>query len=191
MEKSFFEKLVIKMPKYRGSKAKIKLYINDDKEIYNKFSILTDGNRNILENDNGKVNNNNIIDYLKRETENIPGRNNLSIIIEMAEKVETKIEFVEKLIKETVKEEILINSKKIKRMNRNSFILTIIGMILIGITQILPIMEKRYSINEFIIVMSWVFMWKAVELIFFERIKLIAEIKILVKILYSEIKMEE
>jgi hypothetical protein len=62
-----------------------------------------------------------------------------------------------------------------------------VGMALIGSTQIFTIASRRYSLNEFIIVMSWVFMWKAVELIFFERGKLIKEKAVLLKIFFAEI----
>jgi hypothetical protein len=74
------------------------LYINNDTEIFNNFSILTDDNKNIIKNDNGKISND-IIDYLINETANIPKNDSLLIIVEAFEKTKIKVEFIEKLIK--------------------------------------------------------------------------------------------
>ena len=64
------------------------------------------------------------------------------------------------------------------------------GMIIIGLTQIIPFIEKRYSLNELLIVMSWVFMWTAIDLIFFKRIELLREKKKYIKMYFSEIIVE-
>jgi len=77
-------------------------------------------------------------------------------------------------------------NNKIKGINIKSFILIWIGMILISITQIFQFVERRYSLNELIIVMSWVFMWKAIDLIFFEKRELLKEKRNLLKIYFSE-----
>ncbi|AEF85768.1 hypothetical protein TREPR_3686 [Treponema primitia ZAS-2] len=186
MENGIFEELMTKKLRHNVNKTKIKLCINNDMELYNHFTISINEDKSISNNGNGKINNE-IIDYLIIETGNVPLKNSLIIAMETFKKINETIEFIEKLIKENIKEKLYIINKRIRNINRNSFILILIGMVLIGITQIFQIMERRYSLNEFVIVMSWVFMWKAVELIFFERVKLMKEKAILLKIFYSEI----
>jgi hypothetical protein len=189
MENGIFEKLLTKKLRHNLNKTKIKLCINNDTELYNHFTISSKENKHIVNNSSGKINDE-IIDYLIIETENIPPKNSLIITIEKYEKTNETIEFIEKLIKENINRKLYNINKRIRKINRNSFILILIGMILISITQIFQILERRYSLHEFVIVMSWVFMWKAVELIFFERVKLIKEKAILLKIFYSEITIE-
>jgi hypothetical protein len=190
MKNDVFEKLLAKKFRHNVNKTKIKLCLNNNTELYNHFTISIKENQNFENNLSGKINNN-IIDYLIIETENISTNNSLIIAIEKFEKINETIEFIEKLIKENIKGKLYNIDKRIRKISRNSFILILIGMFLIGITQIFKIIERRYSFNEFVIVMSWVFMWKAVELIFFERIKLIKEKAILLKIFYSEVTIEK
>jgi hypothetical protein len=183
----FLENIVIKKLKNDLNRNIIELCINNGNELYNHFSRLN--NQNIQKNNNSKINNE-IIDYLIKETEKFNQGNGIKIILRILEKQNIDINFVEKIIKENIDDKLTILNKKIKRTNKISLILIIIGMILIGITQVFQFFEKRYSFNELIIVMSWVFMWKAIELIFFERFKLMKEKRILIKIYYSEIIME-
>jgi hypothetical protein len=188
MKNGFFERMTIKKLKSIQNKTKVELCINDIIEIYSPFSIVNDGDH--IENNNAKINKE-IIEYIKTGAENIPGKNGLIICIKISEKTNGKIETIEKLIKEHIQKKLLEINEKIRRTNRNAFIFAIIGIFLIAITQFYQIIERRYALNEFIIVMSWVFMWKAVEIIFFERIKLIKEKVILLKICYSEIRREQ
>jgi hypothetical protein len=186
MKNGFFEKLAIKRLKNNQNKTKITLCINSFLDLYNRFSITNNGN--II--DAGKINIE-VMDYIIMETENIPRENNLIISIKTNENGNEKVTVIDNLIKRNIKEKIGKVNEKVRRTNRNAFILAFIGMILIGSTQIFQIFERRYSVNEFIIVMSWVFMWKAVEILFFERVKLIKEKAILLRIYFSEIIIEE
>jgi hypothetical protein len=182
-----FEKIAIKRIKSNPRKTLIDLCINNENELYNHFSKL---NNVIISKSNTIKISNEIIEYLMAETEKIDQKDSLKIRIKVLEKQNIDIELIEKLIKENIKEKLSNLNKKIKRTNRISFILIFIGMILVGITQMFQFFEKRYSFNEFIVVMGWVFMWKAIELLFFERFKLIKEKRILMKIYFSEIIME-
>lgn len=69
-------------------------------------------------------------------------------------------------------------------------VLTFIGIFLIAITQIFQIFKDRYAFNELVIIISWVFIWKSVELFFFERIKLLHKIVNFAKIYYSDKKIK-
>jgi hypothetical protein len=178
MKNNIFNKLVVKKLESDENRTEIKLCINNDTELYNSFSNIKNGY--------GKINDD-VIDYLKNETEDIPKRHGVIITLELCEKTSEKMEIIEKLIKTKIEEKIRKVNEKVKKINRNSCILALLGMILIGATQVFQTLEKRYAFNELIIVMSWVFMWKAVELFFFERVSLIKEKAILMKIYYSKV----
>ena len=183
MKPSFFGKIIVK--KIKLNKSSVDLYINKEADFFNNFS--TFGN-NI--NNNAKINNE-IINYIEAETRKINIRNALIISVKIVDEIKHDIKFIEKLIKEYAEGKIIILNKKIHKININAFVLALIGMMLIGITHIFQIFEKRYSLNEFIIVMSWVFMWKAVDLMFFEKAELMKEKGILLKIYYSDVILDE
>jgi hypothetical protein len=187
MKIGFLEKMAIKKFKNTSNKTKVNLCINNIVEIYNPLSIIT--NNNSTENNNAKINDI-IVEYIKNETENISKRNGLIISIKISRETNGEIKLIENIIKKYIQKELIKVNKRIRRTNKNAFIFTIIGVFLIAITQFYNIIEKGYAFNEFIIVMSWVFMWKAVEIIFFELVKLIKEKAILLKIYYSEIIKE-
>ena len=187
METGIIEKIFVKKMKQGKNRTIVELYLNNEMDLFAKFSYVNDAN---YFNKNSVKINNEIINYIITETENIPLRNNLAISIKYLYQVNYEVKFIEKIIKENINEKLSTINKEIKKLNLKSFVLAWIGMMLIGITQIFQIFERRYSINEFIIVMSWVFMWKAVDLIFFERVKLMKEKGTLLKIYCSEIFME-
>jgi sRNA-binding carbon storage regulator CsrA len=180
----FFEKVAVKRIKSNPRKTLIDLCINSENELYNHFSKLD--NVIIAKADNAKINNE-IIEYLIMETEKIDQRDSLKIGVKAPEKQDVAVEQIERLIKENINEKLSSLNGKIRRTNSIAFILIFIGMALVGVTQIFQVFENRYSFNEFIIVMGWVFMWKAIELLIFDRFKLIKEKAILMKIYYSKI----
>ncbi len=180
MKDSVFQK----MQKMLRGKSIIELCINDERELFRNFSALR--GENISGNNGAKINGE-IIRYLKDETKKAPMENDLTIKIKTAENINCKVEAIEKMIKADIEEQIIATGKKMGRITRSSVILAAIGMLLIGITQVFQISERRYSLNEFIIVMSWVFMWKAVELWFFKRADLMRKRGVLAKIFFSEI----
>ena len=183
MKIEMIEKIYLKKMKNSKDKSIVELYINNESDLFNKYSIYTkDG----IVNNNPKINND-IIDYLIDETKMIPIKNGLKIYFKIVNKINWDDDFINKMIKNNILEKIIIIDKRIKKININSLVFAWVGMLFIGITHVLQFIEKRYSLNEFVIVMSWVFMWKAVDLMFFERTELIKEKGILLKIFFSEI----
>jgi hypothetical protein len=182
----FFEEIAVKRIKSNPRKTLIDLCINSEDELYNHFSKLN--TVSIARAGNAKINNE-IIEYLIMETEKTDQRDSLKIGVKTPEKQDIDVELIEKLIKKNINEKLSGLNTKIRRTNSIAFILIFIGMALVGVTQIFQVFENRYSFNEFIIVMGWVFMWKAIELLIFDRFKLIKEKAILMKIYYSEITM--
>ena len=184
MGNSIIERRFAKKLKNRKNKSIVELYIKNDSDFYNNYSYLNNiDNKNIMINEN-------VINYLVKETENISIKNSLLIYIKKISKVLQQEDSIEKLIKEDIHEKIFIISKRIRNINIHSIILALIGMLLIGITQLPKFEAKYFSFKEFVIVMSWVFMWKAVDLIFFEKAGLLKKRGTLMKIYFSEIKIE-
>ena len=184
MKTSIFEKRVIKKLKNAKNKSVINLYINNEIDLYNKYSYL---NNDI---NNNPIINNDIIDYLTGETENISFKNSLLISIKTVNTIFLNSDIIEKLIKENIYKKLSIINRRIKRLNVYSVVLALIGMLLIGITQISEFLTKEFPVREFIIVMSWVFMWKAVDIIFFEKTGILKSKRVLMKIYFSEITLE-
>jgi hypothetical protein len=160
----------------------VEVCIRHETDLYNPFSVLN------AVNDNAKINEA-VIEYIVHETEKIPIENRLEIVIQSVEKVQNSVAFTEQRIKENVAEKIAAVSAGIRKACRNAILLATAGMVLIGSTQVFQLFEKRYALNEFIIVMSWVFMWKAVELFFFDRSKLMKKLGMLFKVYYSTLSI--
>jgi len=184
MKTLFLGKLLKRKMIHNKNRSVIELCINNEMELFNNYSLLKNNSHN-----NPKISSD-IMDYIKSETGNIDIKNALIISIKLADEIKFEIRYIEKLIRDCIDSKILILDKKIKKLNIHSFLLALTGMMLIGLTQIFHILEKRFSLHEFIIVMSWVFMWKAVDLMFFERAELMKEKGILAKIYFSEITLE-
>ena len=182
MRSGFVEKAIIRKIKSSTNKSVIELCINDEKELFNRFSVEKNNFGS------GRINND-IIEYLFNEVENFPLKNSVEIHVRMP--VLFKREFIEKLIKDNIGEQILKINKKLFRKDRSSIVLAVFGMLLIAFTQVFQFLASRYSFKELIIVMSWVFMWKAVELFFFERVAILKEKRILLKLYYAHIVLEK
>ena len=185
MKTNIFEDKFLKRLKNYKDKYIVELCIESEKDFYNNFSYLSNRYNN-----NVKINSD-IIEYLINETENMPLKHSLMISIKTSNLIIQNIDFIIKMIKENIYYKLSIINSRIKRLNVHSVILALIGMLLIGMTHIFGFITKQYSINEFIIVISWVFMWKAVDLIFFEKAGMLKKRKILAKIYFSEITIED
>ena len=162
----------------------IELCINDEKDLYNKFTVSANNTSNKKINDK-------IIDYLMAETENTPIHDPLVISVKLFNKTDIEISRIEKMIKENITEKINSINKTLRRLRIYAIICTLIGMFLIGTIQFMHAVESRYPLNEFIIVMSWVFMWKAVEFMFFDKIKLRRDKRFFLKIYNAEIERNQ
>ena len=188
MEKDIFKKHMIKRIKSCKGKSIVGLYINNEMELYNNFSIMN--TKYAFVNFNGKINHE-IISYLTAETKKIPRENSLIVVIKIPEESNWEIDFIEKLIKENIHERLSVIEKKRRTLNRNALILALIGVVLMSVKHISHAFENLYSLNEFVVVMSWVFMWEATELFFFKRAKRVREAVILMKIYFSQMILEK
>ena len=187
MKIEIVKKLYLKKMKNSKEENIVELFIDNEIDLFSKYSIRK---KDSVGNTNSKINND-IIDYLVNEVKIIPIKNRLKIYLKVVTKIINDNDLISKMIKNNVIEKITIINKRINKININSLLFALLGMLFIGVTQVLQFIEKRYSLNEFVIVMSWVFMWKAVDLMFFERAELMKEKGILLKIFFSEINIQK
>jgi hypothetical protein len=185
-------KILGKLIKRRQKKSKnvntITLCINTETQIFNKFTMFDKEIAEINWKTITRIDNE-LIEYLKSEVENVPIGNNIKIDIIVKQNMVNKVIEVENLIKENIQLCIKELDIKTKNIGRQSFFLILIGLISIALTQFSQFLENTFSFKELVIVMSWVFMWKAIELLFFERRKLVKEKLKLLKMYYCEYKI--
>ena len=161
----------------------VKLIINDERDLYNKFNMNLNPD-NIVSSDSEI--NPETINYLQKEIRETPRFFNISIKIRVNGRSREELVIIAEQIKTEIKKKILkLNFTEFK-MRRQSFILILGGIISLAIQQIFSGLLIRYALKELLLVMAWVFMWKAVELIFFERMQIAGEIKTLKRILKSD-----
>jgi hypothetical protein len=164
------------------AKSLIKIALNGEEQIYNRFTVIDGIDDDVKINDD-------IINYLYSAVENVPAKNKIAIEVFMPDKTADKLNIIEKLIKKHIADKISAINKQTVKFNRHSIILAFIGMFLIGISQVMQIMGRRHSLTEFIVVMSWVFMWKAVEIFFFDKMKIIKKRTNLTRIYNAEYQL--
>jgi hypothetical protein len=168
----------------------INLCINNETQIFNKFTRFDKEIAEINWNTITKIDNE-LIEYIKNEVVNVPIKNNIKIDIYVKQNMVNKVSDIENLIKENIQLRINQLDAKIKKVLRQSFIFLSIGLILIGITEYSKIIVNTVLHKELVIVMSWVFIWKAIELIYFIRRELKKEKVKLLKMCYCEYKIKK
>jgi hypothetical protein len=149
----------------RSGTASIRLCLADEKQMADPYTL---SNKNILEDDGIRINKN-IIEYLLGEIPDPPMNGKIVIEVAMPSINDEKLNHLKTLINNHVQqaiEKILLENKK---HNFSTFLLTVFGMVVISIINIFPNMVDRYFLHELLIIVSWVFLWRAVELFFFMR----------------------
>ena len=157
------------------------LHINDERELYGKFSCPAGNAAGLID---AEINPE-IIDYLEKEAEDIPVFFNMKINLDITGMSSEKYGRAEDMIKTAVLYRIQKANIKLSKNRWGSIMMILAGFIPLTLQQILSSLVTRYALREFLLVVSWVFLWKAVEQIFFERKKIIMEKHALRKILNS------
>jgi hypothetical protein len=145
----------------------IRLFINDERDLYEKFSFYSEGS-NIISAGTAKINDE-VIGFLAKETESTPLHSEFIVQVRMREKTETGQRAAEDSIKNAVFNELKKTETSLKKIMKKSVILVFAGIFPLALQQILSVTAPRFVLKEFLLVMAWVFMWKAIELLFFER----------------------
>jgi len=147
----------------------IQLSIADENDIYNKYSL--NGNTKIKDE---------IIDYLEEQIKYISISHQVKIQVEYLSKNPSTISILQMLINDKLKDRISVLNNEITKKRKE-----VISFILFGIVSFtfLAFIRKYLSnrtIIEILLIICWVFIWEAVEIIFIdmkefknERLKLV------------------
>ena len=145
----------------------ITLCINNEKELYNKFSFLS------VDTDDTDISeleiNDEVINYLEKQLYHVPPFFPVKVELRIKQTSEENFFNIEKLIKHAIQDILFDIEINLAKMRRNSVLLIIAGIIPLSFRQIFSTLTTRYALSELFLVMAWVFMWKAVEILFFSR----------------------
>jgi hypothetical protein len=161
-------------PKYRELNTQIKNDIknkiqNQDNQV--KLVLTEESNMCSRFCATGTVVDEEIIEYLERAIEYIPIKNPVDIMVSTAHKGSEVITQLRKLVNNHVYSRLLAANHDLKRNGLISLVLAVIGLLMLGLQ---AFFSSRFDIpmsNEFLLIISWVFIWKAVETYFFDRQK--------------------
>jgi uncharacterized membrane protein YpjA len=117
--------------------------------------------------DDGAHINTDIIDYLLKETENIPVFNKIIIHVAFPSLTMDKLNVLKALINEHIGMEISYIKSRKKRRVIFALIIAMIGSFFLSTKIIFPDFFTKNSLNDISVIAGWVFLWRAIELLFF------------------------
>jgi hypothetical protein len=111
--------------------------------------------------------NTDIIDYLFKETENTPFLNKIIINVAFPSLTIEKRDALKLLINNYIGRE--ISYMRVRKKSRTVFalIMAAIGLFFFSVKIIFPAIFSKYSLNDISVIAGWVFIWRAVEQLFF------------------------
>jgi hypothetical protein len=145
--------------KLQNRVTEIKLVLTEESNICSRFCT------------NNTVVDEEIIEYLERSVNFIPIKYPVDILVSAMNKGSGVIEKLRELVNINVYSRLLAANHDLKRNGLISLVLAIFGLLLLGLQ---AFFSSRFNIpmsNEFLLIISWVFIWKAVETYFFDRQK--------------------
>lgn len=140
------------------------LCIINEHDLYDKYTLFDDentldGNRQI---------NSGIIDYLQDKAQYVSAKTKLKITIQT--RLPVSIDHIDDLIKAAIKQKLLRLKIKLKKINLHSILLALTGLVSVSFTHM--VFKSTFALHELFIVIGWVFIWRAIEIIFFDRLEL-------------------
>jgi len=145
----------------------VRLHINNESDLYNKFSL------GICDDEGeGSVNpeiNPELIDYLQKKAFDMPRIYGIKIELRVKGKSSQELAEIRELIKTEIRKKIFRTNVALFRMRRQSVILVLGAFVPLTVQHFFSQFIQRYALTEFFLVVAWVFMWKAVELFFFDH----------------------
>ena len=165
----------------------VKLYIKDEADLYNKFTYTGNEEGTVPE---GAEINPQIIEYLLNETRDLPRFIGINVDFRVNGKNVNELKEVEELIRTEINKRIIKTNITLFKMKHQSIVLLLGAIVPLTIQQVFSQFVARYALRELFLVMAWVFIWKAVELIFFERKGITKEKNALKRILKTEFRCE-
>jgi len=158
-----------KLDRHSGKKPEeeqkaVPLFLKDESEMIESHSARKPGDTAII--------NPGIIEYLESRVNSIPLKKRVTIEIEYGGTIPGDPFLPEKLIKKHLEESILVSIKRNTTILLNSFQMVLVGIVILVLINLITYFTEHPAFRELFVVVSWVFIWRFVELFFFERIKL-------------------
>ena len=144
------------LPESTNGDVIISVKVDRKEEIFSKYNYNSDD-----------VLNKDFIDYVWHKAELVPMHKDLSLEIYTNENI--SVQEVETSIKSYCKAEYTQYKNQLKRYSRFSFICLILGIItLLALSLAINLFNKSFAIS-IIEILSWVFVWEAFDVFFFQR----------------------
>jgi len=172
-------------------KTRIKLYINNEADLYEKFSYPADSGETAGRTDFASEIDPAIIAYLEKKTAAVPVYSDFEIELHIRDAGKEKHRIAADAIKAYVIGQLAETEITLAKINRNSIMLILAGILPLAMQQMFTKVISRYFMSEFLLVMTWVFMWKAVELLFFGRPELAKKRSVLKKIYRADFVFDD
>lgn len=168
----------------------VKLYINDDSDLFSRYSLNTerdpDSKIDLAAASPSDINRE-LIEYLEKEAAVLPRIIGMNIDLCAKGRTQEELALIADLIKTELKRKYFRLHVTSIKTRWHSVILVLGSIIPLMVQHFFSTMVSHFAISEFLLVVAWVFMWKAVELFFFEHSEIMKEKKSLKKILRAEI----
>jgi len=145
----------------KNTKTELTLRLTKSDEIYEKYS-----------NHQDKQISHEILDYIEDQAKYVPVYSQLTINVETEEYEAVKIEDVRDAVKNHLRVGIIEKQIEMAKNSKEFIALLVLGVTSFGIKAIINKYVSNISINEILLIVAWVFIWRAVETIYFERKKI-------------------
>ena len=112
-----------------------------------------------------------LLSYIKKEAQHLPPELPLAVEVEMEPSKKTRFQQFEAVLKKTITEEINALEIELKQQSHIALVLTALGILTFALIGLLSKINSGFGVKDLLSIVSWVFLWRAVEIYFFERQK--------------------
>lgn len=147
-----------KRPDYDEDYTDIRLMLSAE-EMYSRFSFAS-----------RKRINREIMDYIEDQARNIPLYQPLKIVVKyVGGKAEGNLNILEQMYQRYVMHKMTDLEHDLQRNLRLIIIMLVFGLVSLAVLYVMKNMIDLFPVTELLIIVSWVFIWKAAEGYFFDR----------------------
>jgi hypothetical protein len=148
-----------KKPDYDEDYTDIRLMLSSEMEMYSRFSFAS---RQRI--------NREIMDYIEDQVRNIPLYQPLKIVVKyVSGKAERNLNILEQMYRRYVMHKMIDLEHDLRRNRRLIIIMLVFGLVSLAILYAITNIIDLFPVTQLLIIVSWVFIWKAAEGYFFDR----------------------
>lgn len=151
-------------PSAERQQESITLFFRNASDIIDSYSAASPSGSSVV--------NPEIVEYLESRVSAIQLKRKVTIEIEYGGEPPGDPFLPEKLIKKNLEASIIVSLRRNSKIMFSSFALALAGIAILFFLNQIPYFTDHYAFHELFVVISWVFIWRFVELFFFERTKL-------------------